>query len=88
MTKKKIQASERATRERDEQERKWKCESALLILVASQLTAEAARILIASPQRTEDSFVAQARVAFRQAVAERDAQVERFRNVAETKGKR
>jgi len=84
MTKKKI---ERATHERDEQERRWRCESAVLVLVSAQLTAEAARILIASPQRTEDSFVAQARVAWREAVAVRDAQVERFRNVAATKGK-
>jgi len=88
MTKKKIQSSERATRERDEQERKWKCESALLILVASQLKSEAARVLLGSPRQGEDSFVAQARVAWRQAVAERDAQVERFRNAAATKGKR
>ena len=68
--------------EQAERERRWRCESALLVLVATQLKAEAARILVGSPQQGEDSFVAQARSAWRQAVAETDAQVERFRNLA------
>jgi hypothetical protein len=66
--------------EAEQRELRWKCESALLVLVASQLKAEAARIMVGSPRQGEDSFVAQARSAWRQASAERDAQVERFRN--------
>jgi len=71
-------------RQQAERERRWRCESALLVLVATQLKAEAARILVGSPQQGEDSFVAQARSAWRQAVAETDAQVERFRNLSVT----
>lgn len=50
-------------------------ECAVMVLVGAQLKAEAARIMVGSPRQTEENFVMAARLAWRQAVSERDALV-------------